>query len=78
MLEINVKVARSNLSSLLDRVEQGEEIFITRRGKRVARLSALHEAPVPLKSLKGFRANIKIKGEPLSHTVIGQRGEERY
>ncbi|MCG8333681.1 MAG: type II toxin-antitoxin system prevent-host-death family antitoxin, partial [Proteobacteria bacterium] len=39
MLEINVKEARSNLSNILDRVEKGEEIIITRRGKRVARIS---------------------------------------
>ena len=32
MLEVNVKEARSNLSSLLDRVERGEEILIKRRG----------------------------------------------
>jgi len=37
-MQIKVKDARSKLSSLLDRVEKGEEIIITRRGKKVARL----------------------------------------
>jgi prevent-host-death family protein len=30
--------AQDSLASLLDRVEQGEEIIITRKGKRVAKL----------------------------------------
>jgi len=33
ILEVNVKDARSNFSSLLDKVERGEEIIIKRRGK---------------------------------------------
>ena len=40
MDEIGVFEARNNLSALLDRVEQGEEITITRNGKPVARLVA--------------------------------------
>ena len=78
MLEINVKEARSNLSTLLDRVEKGEEIIITRRGKRVARISNIVNTPTPLRSLKQFRNKIRIKGKPLSQTVIDQRKEERY
>ncbi len=77
MLEINVKEVRGNLSSILDKVEQGEEIVITRRGKRVARITGLDESPTPLKSLKKFRENINIQGNSLSQTVISQR-EERY
>lgn len=78
MPEINVKEARSSLSSILDRVEKGEEIIITRRGKRVARISNLDDKPSPLKSLKQFRNKIRLKGKPLSQTVVDQRNEERY
>ena len=78
MLEVNVKEARSNLSSILDKVEQGEDIVITRRGKRVARITHLDENPTPLKSLRKFREHIKLKGKSLSQTVIMQREEERY
>ncbi len=78
MLEINVKEARSNLSSILDRVEKGEEIVITRRGKRIARISNIDNKPTPLKSLKQFRNKISIKGTSLSQTVINQRENERY
>jgi prevent-host-death family protein len=38
MLEIGAFEAKNTLGSLLDRVERGEEIIITRHGKRVARM----------------------------------------
>lgn len=65
MLEINVKEARSQLSALLNPVEKGEEIIITRRGKKVARIlppEAVHQVP----RLKGFRASLKPRGKPMS------------
>jgi prevent-host-death family protein len=40
MLEVGAFEAKNTLGSLLDRVEQGEEVAITRHGKRVARLVA--------------------------------------
>ncbi len=38
MMEIGAFEAKNTLGQLLDRVEQGEEIVITRRGKAVAKL----------------------------------------
>ncbi len=38
MLEVGAFEAKNKFSALLDRVEKGEEIVITRRGKIVARL----------------------------------------
>jgi prevent-host-death family protein len=38
MIEIGAFEAKNTLGALLDRVEHGEEILITRRGKPVARL----------------------------------------
>ncbi len=38
MLEIGAFEAKNTLGALLDRVEHGEEIIITRHGKPVARL----------------------------------------
>jgi prevent-host-death family protein len=40
MREVGAFEAKNTLGSLLDRVEQGEEIVITRHGKPVARLVA--------------------------------------
>lgn len=38
MKEVGAFEAKNTLGALLDRVEQGEEVIITRRGKPVARL----------------------------------------
>jgi prevent-host-death family protein len=38
MIEVGAFEAKNTLGSLLDRVEKGEEIRITRHGKKVARL----------------------------------------
>jgi prevent-host-death family protein len=43
MSEIGAFEAKNRLGSLLDRVEHGEEIVITRRGKAVAKLVPVDE-----------------------------------
>ena len=78
MMEISTKKARAELSSLLRRVEKGEEVIILRRGKEVARLVPARGPQTRLPSLRDFRASIRVKGEPLSLTVVRMRGEERY
>lgn len=78
MNEVNVKEARRQLKDLLDRVERGEEIILTRRGKPVARLSPPRPAEVPLPLLGGFRGSVAITGRALSEEVAVARGEERY
>jgi prevent-host-death family protein len=52
---VNVFEAKTNLSKLLDRVEQGEEVIIARSGKPVARLTQLEppRRPVRFGGLKG-------------------------
>ncbi len=45
MAEIGAFEAKNTLGGLLDRVERGEEITITRRGKPVARLAPLAGSP---------------------------------
>ena len=77
-MEVNVKEARSRLSSLLDRVKEGGEVIILRRGKEVARLVPPRGEGKPLPSLKDFRSSIKITGKQLSSVVIQGRDEERY
>ena len=77
MMEVNVKEARCNFSSLLDRVERGEEIIIKRRGKKIARLISPENNKF-LPSLQNFRASIKLTGDPLSKAVTDLRNEERF
>jgi prevent-host-death family protein len=76
MIEVSVKDARSQLSRLLDRIEQGEVVIITRRGKKVAKLVSPKERQ-RLPGLKDLRDSIAVKGRPMSQTVIDAREEER-
>jgi prevent-host-death family protein len=48
--EVGVRELHDRLSEYLERVEQGGEVVVTRRGKRIARLSAV-EADAPLADL---------------------------
>jgi prevent-host-death family protein len=77
-VEINAKEARGKLSSLLKKVEKGDEIVVVRRGKQVARLVPFQRKEKHLPQLREFRASIKIKGKPLSTTVSDSREEARY
>ncbi|HLZ30389.1 MAG TPA: type II toxin-antitoxin system Phd/YefM family antitoxin [Chloroflexota bacterium] len=45
---VNVHVAKTRLSSLLDRVARGEEIIIAKAGKPIARLVPLAPVKRPL------------------------------
>lgn len=78
MVEMSVKEARSKLSTLLKRVEEGDEIVILRRGKKVARLVSPRGQGKQLPSLKDFRASIRIKGDSLSAVVLDERKGTRY
>src|SRR6185437_5635449 len=40
IIEVSVAVAKARLSAMLQAVEAGQEVIITRRGRPVARLSA--------------------------------------
>jgi len=78
IMEINVKEARRQWSSLLDRVENGEEIVITRRGKKVAVLIPSSSGNRGLPSLAEFRSSIRISGGSLGESILTARNEERY
>jgi prevent-host-death family protein len=78
MVEMNAKEARSKLSSLLKRVEEGDEVVILRRGKKVARLVPSQNEGRRLPRLRDFRASIRIKGDSLSEVVLAERKGTRY
>ena len=77
-MEINVKEARSKFSSILDQVQEGDEVIIRRRGKEIARLVPPRDEAKRLPDLKKFRATLRVKGESLSIVVKRGRTEERY
>jgi len=65
MQEIGAFEAKNTLGSLLDRVERGEEIVITRHGKPVARLVA-STAGVDRAKAKAAAERIRARAERLS------------
>ena len=50
-VEVGVRELKNNLSRYLDRVQDGEEVIVTDRGRPVARLSALDHSTVRLAEL---------------------------
>jgi prevent-host-death family protein len=55
MITVGAFEAKTKLSELLDRVERGEEVTITRHGKPVARLVADRAEKAPADIMEEFR-----------------------
>ncbi len=55
MSTVTLAEAKTHLSHLLDQVEAGEEVVITRRGRPIARISPVEKPKHPIKSLAEFR-----------------------
>lgn len=60
MLRVNLAEAKARLSELLDKVEAGEEVIITRHGREVARIGGIaqRKKPIPFDELAEFRAKM--------------------
>lgn len=58
MSTVTLAEAKTHLSHLLDQVEAGEEVVITRRGQPVARISPVEKPKRPIKSLAEFRSRM--------------------
>ena len=77
MVTVNLVQAKARLSELLDQVEAGQEVVITRRGKAVAHLSAAvrPRKPLPLSDLAGFRAAMPQLRRPAAELLREVRDE---
>ena len=60
MVTISLAKAKAQLSALLDKVEAGEEVVITRHGRAIAHVISPSRAkrPLPLDDLADFRATM--------------------
>jgi prevent-host-death family protein len=74
---VSVAEARQRFKALLDEVSSGHSVLVIRRGREVARLLPPKSRRLRLPSLGTFRASIRMRGEPLSRTVIRDRREAR-
>jgi prevent-host-death family protein len=79
---VGVFDAKTHLSALLDRVERGETIIITRHGKEVARLSppAAESDEVTVRKPGRFKGRFPIDErffEPLPDDLLPPHADER-
>ena len=60
MVTVNLVQAKAHLSELLDKVETGEEVIITRHGRAVAHIRPVSRPKHPLRldDLAAFRATM--------------------
>jgi prevent-host-death family protein len=77
MTTVNVVEAKAHLSELLDKVESGEEVVITRHGRPVAQLCAVARPKLPLEPLAKFRATMPPWPKPSAELLREARDEER-
>ena len=79
MVTVNLTQAKAHLSELLDKVETGEEIVITRRGRAVAQISPATspKKPLPLRDLAEFRATMPRLRRP-STELLSEVRDERF
>src|SRR5690606_18376521 len=71
MAEISVAEAKAHLSEILHRVEAGESVVITRRGKAVANVTPVDKAVPPRKPIAEVLAELaefRSRQEPLARS----------
>lgn len=79
MEEISEVDAKANFETLLDRVEQGGELVITRDGKPVARLTAAFDAQRAAEGvaeLQQLRSEIAARGGLMSWSEMKELRDE--
>jgi prevent-host-death family protein len=77
---INLADAKAHLSELVDRVEAGDTIDITRRGKPVARLTAAvrPRQRIDAALLQALTATMPLQAEGADDLVRSMRDGDRY
>lgn len=76
----SVAQTKAHLSTLLEQIERGEEILITRRGRPVARLvsAAKKKTPLDLEKLRKLRATQPMAKTPAATLIRAMRNAARY
>ncbi|KAB1076014.1 type II toxin-antitoxin system Phd/YefM family antitoxin [Methylobacterium planeticum] len=77
---INLADAKAHLSELVDRVEAGDSIDISRRGKPVARLTAVAgpRKPIDVAQLRSLTAAMSPQSRSAADLVRSMRDADRY
>ncbi len=79
MREIQASQAKVHLLELLDAVERGETLIITRHGRRIARIAPEkgHQQQEIDEAIEGFRALRRKVGKMSSREILSARDEGR-
>jgi len=75
MITVTLAEAKTHLSHLLDQVEAGEEVVITRRGQPIARITPVDKPKQPIRSLAEFRRNMPRWRKPSADLLREMREE---
>jgi prevent-host-death family protein len=75
MKQVGIKQAREQLPDLIDRVEAGEEIIISRQGRPVAQLVAAPRSSKQLPSLAAFRGKVGLPGTAAAQLLRVERDD---
>jgi prevent-host-death family protein len=79
MTTVNLAHAKAHLSELLDQVERGEAIVITRRGRPVARIAPIEplKRPIDFPALAEFRKTMPPLPKSSAELIRDMRDDER-
>lgn len=79
MLTVTLAQAKAQLSEILNKVEAGEEVIVTRRGKPVAQISAVPKKlkRLPFEELAELRARMPSLDRP-SYEILREMRDEGY
>jgi prevent-host-death family protein len=77
MVTVSLAQAKAQLSALLDKVEAGEEVVVTRHGRAVARILPAMRAkePIPVDELAAFRATMPFMSRSSAEMLREMRDE---
>jgi len=80
MADVTLADAKAHLSELVHRVEAGEDVRITRRGKPVARLAPIKATrpALDVAALRAGTAKLEFQAEGAGDFVRRMRDEDRY
>jgi prevent-host-death family protein len=80
MNSYSLAAAKANLGALIDRVEAGETVTITRRGKEVARLLPPETSPqkIDAEELRALTEKMPLRDTNAGEFIRHMRDEERY
>ena len=78
MYTFSLAEAKAQLSKLVELVESGEQVTITKHGKAVVKIVKSDQPRQQVPSLAGHRAGIRYRGEPAAEFIRKMRDSDRF